>query len=48
MFILAGILVSILVLSFVGFMLTVFADWIFNSRKDETGYETPNQSHPKR
>jgi hypothetical protein len=48
MFILAGILVSIVVLAFVGFMLTVFGDWIFNTRKDETGYETPNRSAPKR
>jgi hypothetical protein len=48
MFILAGILVSIVVLAFVGFMLTVFADWIFNSRKDETRCETPNRSVPRR
>ena len=42
-----GILVSIVVLVFVGFLLTVFANWIFNVPKDETGYRTSNRSLPK-
>jgi hypothetical protein len=42
-----GILISMVVLAFAGFMLTVSANWIFKAPKDETGYETPNQSLPK-
>jgi hypothetical protein len=41
-----GILVSIVVLVFVGFILTVSANWIF-APKDETDYQTPNRSLPK-
>jgi hypothetical protein len=42
-----GILVSIVVLIFAGFILTVFGNWIFNAPKDETGYRTANRSLPK-
>lgn len=41
-----GILVSIVVLAFVGFILTVSANWIFTP-KDETDYRTTNRSLPK-
>jgi hypothetical protein len=42
-----GILVSLVVLAFAGFILTVFANWIFNAPKDETDYQAPNQSSSK-
>ena len=42
-----GILVSIVVLVFAGFILTVFGNWIFGDPKDETGYQAPNRSLPK-
>ena len=41
MLILVGwIFVSVLILAFVGFMLTVSVNWIFNAPKDETPHET--------
>lgn len=42
-----GILISMVVLAFGGFILTVSANWIFKAPKDETGYQTPNRSLPK-
>ena len=42
-----GILVSVVVLAFVGFILTVFGNWIFPAPKDATDYQTPNRSLPK-
>ncbi len=40
MLILAGwILISALILAFVGFMLTVSANWIFNAPKDGSRHE---------
>ena len=42
-----GILISIVVLAFGGFILTVFGNWIFPAPKDATDCETPNQSIPK-
>jgi hypothetical protein len=42
-----GILISVVVLAFGGFILTVFGNWIFPTPKDATDYKTPNQSVPK-
>jgi hypothetical protein len=38
-----GILLSIVILVFAGFMLTVSADWIFKAPKDGPRYQTPNR-----
>jgi hypothetical protein len=40
----SGILLSIVILVFAGFMLTVSANWIFEAPKDGTGQQTPDRS----
>jgi len=45
MLILAGwILISVMILAFVGFMLTVSANWIFKAPKDGTDHHTAKPS----
>jgi hypothetical protein len=38
-----GILISMLVLAFAGFILTISANWIFKAPKDGTHYQAPNR-----
>jgi len=42
-----GILISIVILVFAGFMLTVSANWIFGASKDGEDYQTPNHAPGK-
>jgi len=38
-----GILISIVILVFAGFMMTVSANWIFKAPEDGPRYQTPNR-----
>ena len=42
-----GILISMVVLAFAGFILTVCANWIFEAPKDGTPHQTPNSAFRK-